>query len=258
MTSHGTQYGNKTALVTGATSGIGLGIAKALAKDGASVIINGLGDSDEINAALNAIGHDACYMLCDMADPSAINTMMDDIGGVDILINNAGVQYVAPIEDFPPHEWDRVIAINLSAAFHTTRRAIKTMRENGWGRIVNIASAHGTVASPHKSAYVAAKHAILGLTKTVALEVAQAGITVNAISPGYVLTPLVERQIPATAQARNMSQRDVIDKVMLANQPTKQFVEIDHIAAAACYLCSDAAASITGSNLSIDAGWTAQ
>lgn len=256
----------KTALVTGSTSGIGLGIAHALAQAGANVIINGFGDASDIEheraALAKASGGDAWYSDADLTDPDAIAAMIaladDKTGGVDILVNNAGTQYVAPVDDFPVDKWNLIIALNLTAAFHTTRLVLPHMKAAGWGRIINTASAHSLVASPNKSAYVAAKHGIAGLTKTVALEVAQAGITVNAISPGYVWTPLVENQIPDTMKARGLTREQVMNDVLLAAQPTKQFVTVDQVAALALFLCGDAAGAITGSNYAIDGGWTAQ
>ena len=256
----------KTALVTGSTSGIGLGLAQALAHAGARVVINGFGDPVEIErerATLAAAsGAGAWYSDADLTDADAIVAMIDlaneQAGGVDILVNNAGTQYVAPVDDFPVDTWHLIIALNLTAAFHTTRLVLPHMKKAGWGRIINTASAHSLVASPNKSAYVAAKHGIAGLTKTVALEVAQAGITVNAISPGYVWTPLVENQIPDTMKARGLTREQVMNDVLLAAQPTKQFVTVDQVAAMALFLCGDAASAITGSNYSIDGGWTAQ
>lgn len=252
----------KTALVTGSTSGIGLGIAKALAKQGANIVLNGFGDVDGPKSQVQAFGVKVAYHGADMSKPADIEDMMKfaaaEFGRVDILVNNAGIQHVAPIEDFPPGKWEQIIAINLVSAFHTTRHAIPLMKRQGWGRVINIASAHSLVASPFKSAYVAAKHGIAGFTKTIALEVAQNGITVNAISPGYVLTPLVERQIPDTAKARGISEEAVVRDVLLAAQPTKKFVTVDQVAAVAVFLCTDDAASITGANLSVDGGWTAQ
>ena len=255
----------KVAVVTGSTSGIGLGVARAYAKVGARVVINGFGEPDAIEATRGGIerefGRQCHYADADMTRPDAIAAMIADaerrFGAVDILVNNAGVQFVAPVEDFPVERWDQIIAINLSSAFHTIRAAVPGMKRRGWGRIVNIASAHAHVASPYKSAYVAAKHGIAGLTKTVALELATSGITCNAISPGYVWTPLVEAQIPDTMAARNMTREQVIDEVLLKAQPTKQFVTIDEVAALAVYLASDAAKGMTGSMLNLDGGWTA-
>jgi 3-hydroxybutyrate dehydrogenase len=254
------------ALVTGSTSGIGLAIARALAKEGADVVINGFGDKAEIEAERAGIEKDfgvkALYNGADMAKGPEIEAMVADaqnrMGSLDILVNNAGIQHVSPIESFPPEKWDAIIAINLTAAFHAIRAAVPGMKAQKWGRIVNTASAHSLVASPFKSAYVAAKHGLAGLTKTAALELATFGVTVNCVSPGYVWTPLVERQIPDTMKARNMTRDQVINDVILAAQPTKQFVTVDQVAALAVYLCSDAAAQITGANLSIDGGWTAE
>ncbi|MGX1499700.1 3-hydroxybutyrate dehydrogenase [Roseibium aggregatum] len=258
-------FANKTAVVTGSTSGIGLGYARAFAEKGANVVINGLGDADEIEKTRAAIEADfgvrCTYSPANMLKGDEIAGMIADaekeFGGVDILVNNAGIQFVSPVDEFPVEKWDAIIAINLTSAFHTIRAALPGMKSKGWGRIVNTASAHALVASPYKSAYVAAKHGIAGLTKTVALEVAQQGITVNAICPGYVWTPLVEAQIPDTMKARNMTEEQVKNDVMLAAQPTKQFVTIEQVAAYAVFLCSDAAASITGAILPIDGGWTA-
>jgi 3-hydroxybutyrate dehydrogenase len=257
---------HKTALITGSTSGIGLGIAEAFAAAGANVILNGFGDAAEIETirARLASEHGASvrYDGADMSKPDAIARMIDaavaEFGCIDILVNNAGIQHVAPIDEFPPDKWDAIIAINLSSAFHSTRLALPAMKRKGWGRVINLASAHALVASPFKSAYVAAKHGIAGLTKTVALEVAEQGITVNAICPGYVRTPLVEKQIPATAKARGITEQQVINDVMLHAQPTKKFVTVAQVAALATFLCGDAAASITGAILPIDGGWTAQ
>lgn len=256
----------KTALVTGSTSGIGLAIAKALAKEGANIVINGFGDKDAIEKERAGLEKDfgvkATYSGADMSKPDEITAMVRDaektFGAVDILVNNAGIQFVSPIEEFPPEKWNAIIAINLSSAFHTIRTALPKMKEKGWGRIINTASAHSLRASPFKSAYVTAKHGLNGLTKTVALEVATMGITANCISPGYVWTPLVEKQIPDTMKARHMTREQVINDVMLAGQPTKQFVQPDEIAACAVFLCSDAAAQITGANISMDGGWTAR
>ena len=257
---------NRTALVTGSTSGIGLGIAEALARQGANIILNGLGPADEIEELRKRISQEwgvaVRYNGADIAKPNAIEAMIDkavaEFGVVDILVNNAGIQHVAPIEEFPVEKWDAIIAINLSASFHTIRLALPGMKRRRWGRVINIASAHALVASPFKSAYVAAKHGIAGLTKTVALEAAESGITVNAICPGYVLTPLVEKQIPDTAKARGITIEQVVNDVLLAAQPTKQFVTVAQVASLAAYLASDEAASITGAILPIDGGWTAQ
>jgi 3-hydroxybutyrate dehydrogenase len=256
----------KTAVVTGSTSGIGLGIARALAKDGANVVINGFGDKAAIETERSTIEKDfgvrALYSPADMTKPpdivDMIRTAEKTFGSVDILVSNAGIQYVAPIEEFPVEKWDAIIAINLSAAFHAIRAAVPGMKARKWGRIINTASAHSLVASPFKAAYVTAKHGLTGLTKTVALEVATFGITANCISPGYVWTPLVEKQIPDTMKARHLTEEQVKQDVLLAAQPTKQFVTIEQVASLALYLCGDAAANITGTNLSIDGGWTAQ
>ena len=259
-------HAGRTALVTGSTSGIGLGVARAFAEQGANVVINGLGDSQEIEAHRAAIEKDfgvrAIYHAANMLKPDEIQAMMHQaittFGRIDILVNNAGIQHVAPIEDFPVEKWDAIIAINLSSSFHTIRAAMPQMKQKGHGRIINISSAHSLVASPFKSAYVAAKHGIAGLTKTVALEVAELGITVNAIAPGYVWTPLVEKQIPDTMAARGMSEEEVKRDVLLAAQPTKQFVTIEQVAQLALYLASDAASAITGTTISMDGGWTAK
>jgi 3-hydroxybutyrate dehydrogenase len=245
----------KTALVTGSTSGIGLAIARALAGEGAKLILNGFGDAAEIAKLQAELGAD--YSGHDLTKPAEIEEMMAAAGEIDILVNNAGTQHVAPIDQFPVDKWDLILALNLSAAFHTIRLALPAMKNKGWGRIINTASAHSLVASPNKSAYVAAKHGIAGLTKTVALEAAQAGVTCNCISPGYVWTSLVENQIPDTMASRNLTREQVINDVMLAAQPTKKFVTIDQVAALALFLCRDEAGSITGSNYSIDGGWTA-
>jgi 3-hydroxybutyrate dehydrogenase len=253
------------ALVTGSTSGIGLAIARALAREGADIVINGFGDKAAIESERAAIEKDfgvkAFYNGADMSKGPEIGAMIADaqgkMGSLDILVSNAGIQFVSPIEDFPPEKWDAIIAINLTAAFHAIRAAVPGMKAQKWGRIINTASAHSLVASPFKSAYVSAKHGLAGLTKTVALELAPFGVTANCISPGYVWTPLVERQVPDTMKARNMTREQVISDVMLAAQPTKQFVTVDQVAALAVYLCSDAACQITGANLSIDGGWTA-
>jgi len=256
----------KNALVTGGTSGIGLAIARALAAEGANVVINGLGDAEANAETANGIAQDckvkAYTSPANMCNPDEIASMMaeakEKLGTIDILVNNAGIQHVSAIEEFPVEKWDQIIAINLTSAFHTIRLAVPGMKQKGWGRIINTASAHSLVASPYKAAYVAAKHGIAGLTKTIALETAQAGVTVNCISPGYVWTPLVENQIPDTMKARGMSKEQVIEEVLLKAQPTKQFVTVDQIGAMAVFLCSDAASQITGANLSVDGGWTAQ
>jgi 3-hydroxybutyrate dehydrogenase len=256
----------KVALVTGSTSGIGLAIARAYAKEGADVVINGLGDAAAIETERAGIERDfgvkALYSGADMSKGEEIAAMVavaqDKLGGLDILVNNAGIQFVSPIEEFPVSKWDQITAINLSAAFHAIRAALPGMKARKWGRIVNTASAHALVASPFKSAYVAAKHGIAGLTKTVALEAATFGVTANAICPGYVWTPLVEKQIPETMAARNLTREQVINDVLLTAQPTKQFVTVEEIAALAVYLASDAARSITGAIIPIDGGWTAE
>jgi 3-hydroxybutyrate dehydrogenase len=256
----------KSAVVTGSTSGIGLGIARTLARAGANVMINGFGDAGAIEkeraGVEAAFGVKATYSPADMTKPAEIAAMIKSaeqtFGAVDILVNNAGIQHVSPIEEFPIEKWDQILAINLSSAFHTVRAAVPGMKARKWGRIINTASAHSLVASPFKAAYVTAKHGLTGLTKTVALELATFGITCNCISPGYVWTPLVERQIPDTMKARNMTEEQVKRDVLLAAQPTKEFVTVDQVASLALYLCSDAASAITGANLSIDGGWTAQ
>ena len=249
----------KVALVTGSTSGIGLAIARVLAAEGAKLMINGFGDPAEIERECRDLG--AIHDGADMSKPAEIEAMMkrcaDEIGEPDILVNNAGIQHVSPVEDFPTDKWDAIIAINLSSAFHTTRLAVPAMKKKKWGRIINTASAHSLVASPNKSAYVAAKHGIAGFSKTVALEVATYGVTVNCISPGYVWTPLVERQIPDTMKTRGLTREQVMNDVLLAAQPTKRFVTPEEVAALALFLCRDEAASITGTNLSMDGGWTA-
>ena len=255
----------RNAVVTGSTSGIGLAIARALAKEGADVMLNGFGDKAEIEAARAAIETDfkvrAFYNPADMSKGPEIAAMVRDaeakLGAVDILVNNAGIQFVSPIEDFPDDKWEEIIRINLIAAFHATKAAVPGMKQRKWGRVISTASAHSLVASPFKTAYVAAKHGIAGFTKTVALEVATFGITANCISPGYVRTAMVEKQIPATMKARDMTEQQVMNDVILAAQPTKQFVTVEQLGALAVYLCSDAAASITGANISMDGGWTA-
>jgi 3-hydroxybutyrate dehydrogenase len=256
----------KSAIVTGSTSGIGLGMAEAFAGQGMNVMLNGFGNAAEIEAIRARLasenGVDVGFNGADMTRPDQIAGLFkaaeEQFGTVDVIVNNAGIQFVAPIEEFPPEKWDAIIAINLSSAFHLTRAAIPGMKARNWGRVINLCSAHGLVASPFKSAYVAAKHGIVGLTKSVALEVAQTGITVNAICPGYVLTPLVEKQIPEQAIARGISEDEVKRDVILGAQPNKRFVTTEQIGALAVFLCSDAAASITGSALPIDGGWTAQ
>lgn len=256
----------KHALVTGSTSGIGLGIAEALAREGVNLVINGFGEASSIEALRARLSHthgvDVIYSSADMSRADDIARMMEAVveqtGGIDILVNNAGIQHVAPVEEFPVERWDAILAINLSSAFHTTKAALPVMKQRGWGRIINVASAHGLVASPFKSAYVAAKHGIMGFTKTVALECAQQRVTVNAICPGYVLTPLVEKQIPDTAKARGISEDEVKRNVLLAAQPTKRFVAIEEVAAITLFLCSDGASSITGSHIAAEGGWTAQ
>jgi len=255
----------KTALVTGSTSGIGLGIARTFGAQGANIVLNGFGEGKEIEALRRSLEAEyairALYDGADLSKPLEIDTMMERahaaFGSVDVLVNNAGIQYVAPIDEFPVEKWNAILAINLTASFHTVRLALPAMKRNGWGRVINIASAHALVASPYKAAYVAAKHGIAGLTKTVALEVAEAGITVNAICPGYVWTPLVQKQIPDTAKARGITEEQVIKDVLLAAQPTKKFVQVEEVAAFAAFLASDRGASITGAVLPIEGGWTA-
>lgn len=256
---------SKSAVVTGSTSGIGLAIARALAKEGANVLINGFGKPEDIEKERAGIesefGVKAIYSGADMTKPDQIAEMIalaeTTFGAIDVLVNNAGIQFVSPVESFPTEKWDQIIAINLSSAFHAIHAAVPGMKARGWGRIISTASAHSLVGSPFKSAYVAAKHGIAGLTKTVALELATDGITVNCISPGYVWTPLVESQIPDTMKARNLTRDQVINDVLLAAQPTKQFVTPEEVAAVVIFLCSDAAKQMTGANLSVDGGWTA-
>ncbi len=255
----------KTALVTGSTSGIGQGIAEAFAAEGCNIVLNGFGNAAEIEKLRCKIAsqHSVTvrYDAADMSKGAAITAMMDkaiaEFGAVDILVNNAGIQHVAPIDEFPEEKWNAVIAIDLVSSFYTIRRALPAMKKRGWGRVINIASAHALVASPFKSAYVAAKHGVAGLTKTVALEVAEQGITVNAVCPGYVLTPLVQKQIPDTAKARGITEEQVIKDVLLAAQPTKKFVTVEQVAALSVFLASDDAASITGAVLPVEGGWTA-
>jgi 3-hydroxybutyrate dehydrogenase len=255
----------KTALVTGSTSGIGQGIAEAFAAQGCNIVLNGFGDAATIEKLRCKIasqhGVTVRYDAADMSKGDAITAMMDkaveEFGAVDVLVNNAGIQHVAPIDEFPVDKWNAIIAIDLVSSFYTIRRALPAMKKRGWGRVINIASAHALVASPFKSAYVAAKHGVAGLTKTVALEVAEDGITVNAVCPGYVLTPLVQKQIPDTAKARGITEEQVIKDVLLAAQPTKKFVTVEQVAALSLFLASDDAASITGAILPIEGGWTA-
>lgn len=255
----------KTAVVTGSTSGIGLGIAEAFVGQGFNVMLNGFGDADEIEATrarLEAAGSGrVSYHGADMTKPDEIADLIEtteaSLGPVDILVNNAGIQHVAPVEDFAPEKWDAILAINLSSAFHTTRLALPGMKARKWGRIINVASAHGLVASPYKSAYVTAKHGMIGLTKTVALEAAEDGVTCNAVCPGYVLTPMVEKQIPDTAKARGISEESVKRDVLLYAQVTKEFVTVEQLGALCTFLVSDAAAQMTGTALPVDGGWTA-
>ena len=251
----------KTAVITGSNSGIGLGVAREMAKAGANIVLNSFTDRDEDHALAAEIAAnfnvDAIYVAADMSKADDCRRLVVAAGGCDILINNAGIQHVAPIEEFPTAKWDAIIAINLSSAFHTSAAAVTGMREKGWGRIINIASAHGLTASPYKSAYIAAKHGVVGLTKTIALETAQEPITGNAICPGYVLTPLVESQIPDTMKEYDMSREDVIKNVMLKRQPSKEFATVEQLGGTAVFLASDAAAQITGTTISVDGGWTA-
>jgi 3-hydroxybutyrate dehydrogenase len=251
----------RRAIVTGSTSGIGLGIARELARAGADVLLDSFTDTPEDRQCAADIARDfavrAAYVQADMADPAACRRLVEEAGGCDILVNNAGVQHVAPIEEFPPERWDRILAINLSSAFHTTAAALPAMRAAGWGRVVNIASAHGLTASPYKSAYVASKHGLVGLTKAVALETAGQGITCNAVCPGYVMTPLVEAQIPEQMKAYGMDRETVIREVMLARQPSRQFATVEQIGRTVVFLCSAAAEQITGTTISVDGGWTA-
>ena len=256
----------KTVLVTGSTSGIGAGIATAFAAHGANIILNGFGDQEDIDELKAQIADDnditVMHSYADMSKPAEIAAMCDkikeDFGGVDILVNNAGIQHVSQVDEFPIEKWDAIIAINLSSVFHCTRALLPGMKERKWGRIINIASAHGLVASPFKSAYVAAKHGVVGFTKSVALEVAELGITVNTICPGYVLTPLVEKQIDDQARVHDIPRERVIRDVILAPQPNKQFVKIEEVASLALYLATDAAVAINGASFSIDGGWTAR
>lgn len=251
----------KTAVITGSNSGIGLGVAREMAKAGANIVLNSFTERDDDHALAAEIAAnfnvDAKYVAADMSKADDCRRLVVAAGGCDILINNAGIQHVAPIEEFPTAKWDAIIAINLSSAFHTSAAAVTGMREKGWGRIINIASAHGLTASPYKSAYIAAKHGVVGLTKTIALETAQEPITCNAICPGYVLTPLVESQIPDTMKEYDMSREDVIKNVMLKRQPSKEFATVEQLGGTAVFLASDAAAQITGTTISVDGGWTA-
>ena len=251
----------KTAIITGSNSGIGLGIARELARAGADVVLNSFTDRDEDHALASEIatefGVTARYIKADMSRGDDCRALIEQAGACDVLVNNAGIQHVCPIDEFPVDKWDAIIAINLTSAFHTTAAALPLMRKAGWGRIVNIASAHGLTASPYKSAYVAAKHGIVGLSKTTALETAGQGITCNAICPGYVLTPLVEAQIPDTMKKYDMARDDVIKKVMLERQPSREFATVEQLGGTAVFLCSDAAAQITGTTISVDGGWTA-
>jgi len=251
----------KTAIITGSNSGIGLGIARELAKSGANVILNSFTNSDDDHALAASIasefGVEARYIQADMSDADDCRKLVEAAGACDILVNNAGIQFVSPVDEFPVDKWNAIIAINLSSAFHTTAAALPLMRKAGWGRVVNIASAHGLTASPYKSAYIAAKHGVVGLTKTVALETAEEPITANAICPGYVLTPLVEAQIPDQMKAHNMERDEVVKKVMLERQPSRDFATVEQLGGTTVFLCSDAAAQITGTTISVDGGWTA-
>src|SRR6185436_19253283 len=261
-----TMLKGKSVIVTGSTSGIGLGIARGFAAQGCNIMLNGFGDGAQIEKLRAALATEhkvtVVYSSADMSKPLEVAAMVDQVGrrfgSVDVLVNNAGIQHVAPLEEFPIEKWDQILAINLSAAFHAMRVALPGMKSRKWGRIINVASAHGLVASPFKSAYVAAKHGLVGLTKTVALETAGTGVTCNAICPGYVLTPLVEKQIEGQSKGRNISREAAINDVILERQPSKEFVQVDEIAALAVFLAGDATASITGAAYSIDGGWTAQ
>ncbi len=255
------QFKGKTAIITGSNSGIGLGVARSLAAQGADVVLNSFTDRPEDHALAadlgRAFGVEARYIAADLADPAAARSLVEKAGRCDILVNNAGIQHVAPVDQFPVDKWDRIIAINLSSAFHTAAIALPMMRSAGWGRIVNIASAHGLTASPFKSAYIAAKHGVVGLTKTIALETAEEPITCNAICPGYVLTPLVEAQIPDQMKVHGMDRETVIREVMLLRQPSREFATVEQLGGTTVFLCSDAAAQITGTTISVDGGWTA-
>ncbi|HEY0959064.1 MAG TPA: 3-hydroxybutyrate dehydrogenase [Novosphingobium sp.] len=246
----------KRALITGSTSGIGLAIARALRAEGAEVVLSGFGDADAIASLCAEL--DARHVVGDLSRRDGVEALMAGAGDIDILVNNAGMQHVAPIEEFPVEKWDMILALNLTAAFDTSRLAVPHMKRAGWGRIINVASAHSLTASPFKSAYVAAKHGLAGLTKTLALELATHGVTANCVSPGYVWTPLVENQIPDTMAARGMTREQVIDEVLLVRQPTRRFVQPSDIGEMAVFLCKDAAANVNGANLSMDGGWTAE
>ncbi len=251
----------KTALITGSNSGIGLGIAEELAKAGANVVLNSFTDSEADHALADKISKatdtSARYIQADLSNGDQARALVEKAGHVDILINNAGIQHVAPIDEFPVEKWDTIMAIMLNSVFHTTAMALPMMRKAGWGRVINISSAHGLTASPYKSAYVSAKHGVVGMTKVVALETAREPITANAICPGYVLTPLVEKQIPDTARKYDMSEEEVTQKVILERQPSKEFATTEQLGGVATFLCSDAAAQITGTTISVDGGWTA-
>lgn len=247
---------DKRALVTGSTSGIGLAVARALAAEGAEVVLSGFGEPAEIESLCREMG--ARHVAADLTSAAGVEGLMDGAGPIDILVNNAGMQHVAPVEDFPPEKWDAILALNLSAAFHAARLAVPHMKAQGWGRIISTASAHSLAASPFKSAYVAAKHGLAGLTKVLALELAEHGVTANCISPGYVWTPLVENQIPDTMAARGMTREQVVNELLLAKQPTRKFVQPEEVAALAVFLCRDEAQNINGANYSIDGGWTAE
>ena len=251
----------KTAVITGSNSGIGLGVARGLAGQGANVVLNSFTNSEDDHALASSLaaefGVEARYIQADMSDADACRRLISEAGACDILVNNAGIQHVAPIEEFPVERWDTIIAINLSSAFHTTAIALPMMRKAGWGRVVNIASAHGLTASPYKSAYIAAKHGVVGLSKTTALETAEEPITCNAVCPGYVLTPIVEKQIPDQMAVHNMDRETVIREVMLSRQPSREFATVEQVAGTVVFLCSDAAAQITGTTISVDGGWTA-
>ncbi|MBO9408408.1 3-hydroxybutyrate dehydrogenase [Shimia sp. R9_1] len=251
----------KSAIITGSNSGIGLGVARELARVGADVVLNSFTDREEDHALAAEIaaefGVNARYIAADMSQGDQCRRLIEEAGGCDVLVNNAGIQHVAPIDEFPTEKWDAIIAINMNSAFHTTAAALPHMRKRGWGRVINIASAHGLTASPYKAAYVAAKHGVVGMTKTVALETAEEPITCNAICPGYVLTPLVEAQIPDTMEKYNMGREEVIKKVMLERQPSREFATVEQLGGTVAFLASDAAAQITGTTISVDGGWTA-